>query len=119
MHFYVPVMKDIILCSSNPILVKSLYAILRDEGYNVDTVDRPALAVQKVMFGLYDFVIVDSEPFGLSADDAVRIIKTVAPDMPIVHVGAGSHEEPSMAVETPIDLEEFKRAIHSIASIAV
>ncbi len=115
MHFYVPVMKNIILCSSNPILIKSLYAILRDEGYNVDTVDHPALAVQKVMFGLYDFVIVDSEPFGLSAEDAVRIIKTVAPDMPIVHVGAGSHEEPSMAVETPIDLEEFKRAIHSIA----
>jgi len=116
MHFYVPVMKNIILCSSNPILLKSLYAILRDEGYNVDTVDRPALAVQKVMFGLlYDFVIVDSEPFGLSAEDAVRIIKTVAPDMPIVHVGTVSHEVPSMAVETPIDLEEFKRTIHSIA----
>ena len=107
-------MKNIILCSSSPILVKSLYGILRDEGYNVDTVDHPALAVQKVMFGLYDFIIVDSEPFGLSAEDAVRIIRTVAPGMPIVHVGA-SHEEPSTAVETPIDLEEFKRAIHSIA----
>ena len=108
-------MKNIILCSSNPILVKSLYAILRDEGHTVDTVDHPALAVQKVMIGFYDFVIVDSEPFGLSAEDAVRIIRTIAPDMPIVQVGAGSHEEPSMAVETPIDLEEFKRTIHSIA----
>ena len=108
-------MKNIILCSSNPILIKSLYGILRDEGYNVDTVDHPAHAVQKVMFGLYDFVIVDSEPFGMSAEDAARVIKTVAPDMPIVHVGVGGREEPSMAVGTPVDLEEFKRAIRHIA----
>lgn len=108
-------MKDIILCSSNPILVKNLYGILRDEGYNVDSVDHPALAVQKVMHGSYDFIIVDSEPFGLSAEDAGRIIKAVAPDMPIVHVGSGSHEVLSMSVETPVDLEEFKRTIHSIA----
>ena len=84
-------MRNIILCSSNPILIKSLYAILRDEGYNVDTVDRPALAVQKVLFGLYDVLIVDSEPFGLSAEDAVRIIRTVAPGMPIVPALVDAH----------------------------
>jgi len=108
------IMKKILLCSSNPILVKSLYAILRDEGHNVETVEHPALAVQKVMFGLYDLIIIDSEPFGLSTEDAVQIIKTVEPDLPIVYVGREINDGPSKAVEVPVDLEEFKRTIHSI-----
>jgi DNA-binding NtrC family response regulator len=109
-----PAMKDIILCSSNPILIKSLYCVLREEGYNVELADHPSLAVQKVMFGKYDFVIVDSEPFGLSAEDAVEIIKAVSPATPTVVVGGAGHAGvPS--VETPIDLEEFKHTIHDIA----
>jgi CheY-like chemotaxis protein len=107
-------MTKILLCSSNPILVKSLYGMLRDEGHDVETVEHPALAVQKVMFSLYDLIIIDSEPFGLSTEDAVQIIKTVEPDLPIVYVGGGRKEVPSMAVDAPVDLEEFKRAIHSI-----
>ena len=106
-------MKTILLCSSNPILIKSLYGMLRDEGHDVETVEHPAYAVQKVMFGLYDLIVVDSEPFGLSTEDAVRIIKTVAPDLPILYVG-GASDGPSLAIETPVDLEEFKRTIHSI-----
>jgi DNA-binding NtrC family response regulator len=105
-------MKEIILCSSNPILIKSLYYILRDEGYSVETVEHPALAVQKVMLRHYDFIIVDSEPFGLSAEDAVQIIKTVVPDMPVMLVGKNYGKEYMQAVETPVDLEEFKRTVH-------
>jgi hypothetical protein len=106
-------MKDIVLCSSNPILIKSLYCVLREEGFNVEIVEHPSLAVQKVLFGKYDFVIVDSEPFGLSAEDAVEIIKAVSPDTPTVVVGGGMGADvPS--VETPVDLEEFKHTIHSI-----
>jgi DNA-binding response OmpR family regulator len=108
-------MKNIILCSSNPILVKNLYGILRDEGYEVETIEHPALAVQMVMRRSYDFIIVDSEPFGLSAEDAVEIIKTIAPEMPILFVGDDHEREHAPAVETPIDLEEFKRTIHSFA----
>lgn len=106
-------MKDIILCSSNPILIKSLYGVLRDEGYNVEIVEHPALAVRKVLFGRYDFVIADSEPFGLSVEDAAQIIKSVAPDMPILFVGGG--REQTRAVAAPLDIEELKRTIHSIA----
>jgi DNA-binding NtrC family response regulator len=107
-------MKDIILCSSNPILVKSLYCVLREEGFNVEIAEHPSLAVQRVLFGKYDFVIIDSEPFGLSAEDAVEIIKAVSPGTPTVVVGCGMGADvPS--VETPVDLEEFKHTIHSIA----
>ena len=89
MHMHHDAMKKIILCSSNPLLIKSLYGMLRDEGYAVEDVEHPALAVQKVLDGAYDFMIVDAEPFGLSAEDAARIITTIAPAMPIFCVGGG------------------------------
>ncbi len=108
-------MKDILLCSSNPILIKGLYGLLRDEGFNVEITEHPSLAIQKVLFGMYDLIIVDSEPFGLSAEDAVQIIKAVAPDMPVLFVGGGSDRKHAPTVETPVDLEEFKRTIHNIA----
>ncbi len=108
-------MKKIILCSSNPILVKSLYGILRDEGHCVETIEHPVFAVQMVMHDKYDLLIIDSEPFGLSAEDASEIIRTVAPGMSILFVGSRQDRTHVQAVETPIDLEEFKRTIHSIA----
>jgi len=107
-------MKKILLCSANPILIKSLYAVLRDEGHEVDIVEHPALAVQRVMAGSYGMLIVDSEPFGLSAEDAVQIIRTQMPDLPILYVGSGEYEA-SPAIGAPINLEEFKRTVHSIA----
>jgi DNA-binding NtrC family response regulator len=110
-----PVMKNVILCSSNQILIKSLYGPLRDEGYTVETIEHPALAVQMVTLRRYDFIIIDSEPFGLPAEDAVKIIKTITPGMPILFIGSGWGREHAQAVETPLDLEEFIRTIHSIA----
>ncbi len=109
------VMKKIILSSSNPILVKSLYGILRDEGYFVETIEHPVLAVQMVMNDKYDVLIIDSEPFGLSAEDAAEIVQTVAPGISILFVGRLQDKARVHAVETPLDLEEFKRTIHSIA----
>jgi len=108
-------MKNIILCSSNPILIKNLYGILRDGGNNVEIIEHPARAVQKVLSGKYDITIIDSEPFGLSAEDAAQIIKSVAPGMPVLCVGCGRNTEQPHAVKTPVDLEEFKRAIDTIS----
>lgn len=102
--------KNILLCSSNPILVKSLYAILRDEGLFVATAEHPSSAVQMIMHGNYDFLIMDSEPFGLSAEDAVAIARTIAPDLQTLCIGEGSE-----AGNTGLDLEEFKRTIHTLA----
>ena len=44
-----------------------------------------------------------------------QIIKAVSPLMPIVFVGDECSEGHAQAVKTPLDLEEFKRTIHSIA----
>ena len=105
-------MKRIVLCSSNPILIKNLYGTLRDEGHAVETVEHPALAVQKALFGQFDIFIVDSEPFGLSAEDAAQIIRSVAPDMPILFTGGGGNGRIDHGAL--LDLEEFKRELQSI-----
>jgi len=109
-----PVMKKILLCSSNPLLVKSLYGLLRDDGYDVDIVEHPSLAVQRILVGGYDMMVVDSEPFGLSAEDAVQIIRSTMPELPVLYVGSGEHST-ALAVDAPVDLEEFKRTLHAIA----
>jgi DNA-binding response OmpR family regulator len=108
-------MKNIILCSSNPLLIKNVYCVLRDEGYAVDIVEHPALAVKKVLWGSYDFVIVDAEPFGMSAQDAAQVIRSVSPGMPVVIVGGDRDKGLADGMGLPLDLEEFKRTIHSIA----
>ena len=108
-------MKNIILCSSNPLLIRNVYGVLRDEGYAVDMVEHPALAVKKVLRGAYDCVIVDSEPFGMSAQEAAQVIRSVAPGMPVVIMGGEREKDFADGMEEPLDLEEFRRTIHSIA----
>ena len=63
----------------------------------------------------FDALVVDSEPFGLSAEDAVQIIRSVKPDLPILCMGSKRECGGAVGVETPLDLESFKRTIHSIA----
>jgi DNA-binding response OmpR family regulator len=109
-------MKKIILCSSNPLLVKSLYGMLRDEGFAVDAVEHPALAVQRVLAERYDLMIVDAEPFGLSAADAARIIKTIAPEMPILGVGGESAGDDPLLIKLPADLQAIKELLHHSAA---
>jgi DNA-binding response OmpR family regulator len=108
-------MKNILLCSSDPLLIKNLYGVLRDEGFAVKTVEHPALAVQMVIGGAFDALVVDSEPFGLSAKDAVEIIGTVKPDLPVLFVGSGRDCGEALGVGAPLDLALIKNTIHSIA----
>jgi len=107
-------MSETLLCSNNPILVKSLYAILRDEGYGVDTADHPSMAVQMAFKKGYCALIIDSEPFGLSVEDAIRIIKTVLPNIVVIFVGYDTLETDVLSIEAPLDLEQFRKTIHNI-----
>ncbi len=108
-------MKKTILCSSNPILIKNLYGMLRDEGHQVETIEHPASAVHMVMLNHYDFIIIDSEPFGLSGEDAAEIINRVAPEIPVLFVGKASRGDKLQNTASPVDLEDLKHTIHSIA----
>lgn len=109
-------MKNILLCSSDPLLIKNLYGVLRDEGFSVKTVEHPALAVQTVISGTFDALVVDSEPFGLSAEDAVQIIRSVKPDLPVLFVGSDRECGGALGVEAPLDLALIKNTINIIAS---
>jgi DNA-binding NtrC family response regulator len=109
-------MKKMLFCSANPLLIKSLYGMLRDEGYAIEDVEHPALAVKKVLVGPYSFMIVDTEPFGLSAEDGARIIKTIAPEMPIFCVGGEAACDTLPMIRLPADLDAIKKMIRHIAA---
>lgn len=108
-------MKKMILCSSNPLLIKNLYGMLRDAGHAVEAVEHPALAVKRVLCGGYDCVVVDAEPFGLSAEDAARIIRTIAPEMPIFSFGGEELGNPP-TIKLPADWEAIKEMLHHSAA---
>ena len=107
-------MDEILLCTHDPILVKSLYGVLRDEGHNVEIADHLALAVQMILKNHYYAVIIDGKPFGLSVEDAVQIMKTVSPEMPIIMVGGPEYEADTLSIKMPVDLEELRELISSM-----
>lgn len=104
-------MKDILLCSSDPLLVRNIYGILRDLGHRVETVEHPSDAVHSVLRRRYDFAIVDAEPFGLPSDDAEEVLRAVAPHMPVLALGSRSRG----GTTAPLDLEQFTRSLHAMA----
>jgi len=107
-------MREILLCTHNPMLIKSLYGVLRDERYEVEIADHPAQAVQLIMLHDFHAVIMDSDSFGLSADDAARIIKAVSPDIKIIVIGYRDFDADASSIRLPVDLEELKTLVHSI-----
>ena len=95
-------------------LIKGLYGILRDEGYNVDLSDYPAHAVQQIIKNSYGAVIIDSQAFGMPAEDAIKVIKTIAPDIRVILVGYPEDETDSLSIKVPIDLEKLRNLVHSM-----
>lgn len=110
-------MARILLCTHNPILVKDCYGILRDEGFTVEIADHPALAVRMVLQGNYGAVIIDSGGFGLSAGEAVQVIRSISPDLPIIVAGNETYTGGALSLKTPVDLEEFRKVIHNFISL--
>ncbi len=102
------------MCTNNPILTKSLYGILRDDSHNVEIADHPAGAVQMVLRKEYHAMIIDPEPFGLPVDDAIKIIKSLLPDILVIVLGCDKLETEALSIDAPIDLEEFRRVVRSI-----
>ena len=81
----------------------------------METIEHPASAVHMVMLNRYDFIIIDSEPFGLSGEDAAEIISRVAPEIQVLFVGNVSHGDKLQNTASPVDLEALKHTINSIA----
>jgi DNA-binding NtrC family response regulator len=107
-------MEEILLCTHDPILVKSLYGILRDKGHYVEVADHLALAVQMILKSPYYAVIIDGKSFGLSVEDAVQIMKAVSPEMPIIIAGEPEYSTNTLSIRTPVDLEEFRDVLNTM-----
>ncbi len=107
-------MNAILVCTDDPILMKSLSGVLREDGFTVDPVEHTALAVQMAFRKRYAVVIIDSECIGLSAMAAARMINSVAADTEVLLVGEPAGSENTVTVGKPLDLEEVRRVIRNI-----
>lgn len=110
---------NILLCTHNPLFIKNVYGILRDEGFGVETADHPALAVRMVLEQNYSAVMIDAQPFGLSAGDATKIIKTVSPETMVILVGCGDEEQDGLGINMPMDLSELKNLVHNVFNVKI
>ena len=112
-------MNDILLCTQNPILIKGLYGLLRDEGFRVHLSEYPAHAVQQIIKNSYGAIIIDSQAFGMPAEDAIKVIKTIAPEIRVILVGYPEEETDSLSVKVPRDLEKLRDLVHSLNNSAI
>ena len=86
--------------------------MLRDEGFNVELSDHPSHAVQLIMKGSYAAAILDSQAFGMPADEAARIINTIAPEMKVILTGLNDETTKSPGIWVPFDLENLRSLVH-------
>jgi DNA-binding NtrC family response regulator len=108
----------ILLCTHDPISIKNIYGILRDEGFGVETADHAALAVRMVLEQNFSAVIIDSQPFGLPVGDAIKVIKTVSPETTVILVGCNDADQDGPGINMPMDLSELKNLIHNVMSVS-
>jgi len=110
------IMNDILLCSSDPIFVKSLYGILREDGYDIDIAGHTALAVRMAFEKGYVAVILDSDDVGLSSGEAARIILRVMTGVPVILAGENLLPEGAVSISKPLDLEEVLEVLRTVRS---
>jgi len=111
-------MHDILVCTHNPILLKSLYGVLRDEGFDVAISDHPALAVQMVLKKDYAAVLIDAQTFGLPVDDSIQIIKSISPEATVIVIGSSEYDSDALSVRIPVDLAEVKKLVHNMNTVS-
>lgn len=105
---------EVLVCTHNPLLVKSLYGILQDEGYAVEVTEQPSFVIQMAARKKYATIIIDSESFGLSVDEVIQIVRTLLPDTSFVVIGNYPSSLGAFSIKTPVDLEEFKQVLHTM-----
>ncbi|HEX8949447.1 MAG TPA: hypothetical protein VF790_10825 [Dissulfurispiraceae bacterium] len=110
-------MKNILLCSQDPMLVKGLYGPLRDAGYTVETSEHPADAIKCVLNTPYLSVILDSRDIGIPAADAAAIIKTIRPETYIVVVGKNVSGGDLHMMIQPDAIDKLRELMNDISTL--
>lgn len=112
--WYMNSVQTVLISSYDPMFLKSLYGMLREAGFEVETSENPAGAVQKTLARDYLAVVMDSESVGLPATDAARLIKNTSPGVTVVISGDAGTATGAISVKRPLDLEELKSVILEI-----
>jgi len=105
---------ELLLCTYDPIFLKSLYGMLREEGFGVEVVEHTSIAVQRAFHKDYAAVILDSESIGISAGDAAEIIRIASRDAAVIIAGRARPSGSALSVEKPVDLEEFRALLRKL-----
>ena len=98
--------------------LKSLYGMLRQEGYGVDMAEHPSDAVRMSFVKNYSAVIMDSGDVGFSAYEAAAVIRSISGVAPVIIAGGTAPSPDSIPIRKPLDLEEVKQVLGSILGFA-
>jgi DNA-binding response OmpR family regulator len=109
-------MKRILVCSYDPLFVKSLYGVLRSDGFDIKVTDHAAHAVQTAFREEFSAVILDSGSIGLSAVEAAKIMKSEVDEIPVIIAGSKGLPSDALTVGRPIDIEEIRRLIRRVCA---
>ncbi|GBE00758.1 response regulator receiver domain protein [bacterium BMS3Bbin06] len=107
-------MSHLLISSHNPLLIKSIYGMLRDIGYSIDITDHPADAVRQVFNNKYDAVILDSRDVGLTASDASEIIGSISPDTRVVILGEAQDKTTATTFPNSDQLDDLKTYLSEV-----
>ena len=104
-------MLKILICTHDSMLVKGLKNPLRDAGWSVSVADNAAAAIRAVMEEPFDAVVLDSQVIGMSASEALPIIRHISPETKAVVVGEAGGGLDAWPVARERCFEELIRAI--------
>jgi len=110
-------MGTLLLCSLDPMFLKSLYGVLRQEGHEIEIAQHPADAVRMCLAKDYWAVIMDSGNIGFSPHEAAAAIRSVCKGMPVIIAGEANPSPDSIQVSNPIDLEEVREVLRSLYNL--
>lgn len=110
-------MQTLLLCSCDPLFLKSLYGVLRQEGYEIDIAKHPVDAVKMSFVSNYSAVIMDTGNIGFSAYEAAAVIRSIAEGVPVIIAGDARLPSGSISIGKPLDLEEVKEVLRNLCSL--
>jgi DNA-binding response OmpR family regulator len=111
-------MKALLLCSQDPLFLKSLYCVLKEEGYDIEVATHTADAVRLSLFRGYAAVIMDSGNVGFSEREAAKVITSVTGGTPVIIAGQADPQSGSISVGKPLDLEEVRGVLRNLFGLS-
>lgn len=114
----------ILVCDDDPRIRESLADALAEEAFEVETVERAVDAIQRIMRGGYQALVLDLRLPGLGGLDAIAVVRRLDATLPvIVMTGHASYETEQAAraagifyyLVKPFPLRELTEAVKAAA----